>query len=40
MSSITRTEIVYDDRYLLHETGKHPERKERLNISLKGGFIT
>ena len=30
MSSSTRTGIVYDDRYLLHETGKHPERKERL----------
>ena len=30
MSSSTRTGVVYDDRYLLHETGKHPERKERL----------
>ncbi len=30
MSTGTRTGIVYDDRYLLHETGKHPERKARL----------
>ncbi|PKM79925.1 MAG: histone deacetylase [Firmicutes bacterium HGW-Firmicutes-13] len=30
MSLSARTGIVYDDRYLLHETGMHPERKERL----------
>lgn len=30
MSSSNRTGVVYDDRYLLHETGRHPERKERL----------
>ncbi len=31
MSSEIRTGIIYDDRYLLHETGMHPEKKERLN---------
>lgn len=30
MTSGIRTGIVYDDRFLLHETGMHPEKKERL----------
>lgn len=30
MTSGIRTGIVYDDMYLLHETGMHPEKKERL----------
>lgn len=34
MNKETRTGIVYDDRYLLHETGMHPERKERLKSIL------
>jgi len=33
---MTRTAIVYHPLYLRHETGGHPERKERLTSILKG----